>query len=96
MRTEPMKRVAGDPDKMNLPEGKTCRDCAHFRRCNAMFSHIAGDEVCDFYPLAFVEAIRPAAIPGDQRCDAGKPLPGAKCIGCGSIADPYGNLVCGH
>lgn len=26
-----------DPDKMQLPAGKTCGDCGHIRRCKAIF-----------------------------------------------------------
>lgn len=50
----PMLRRKTD-DGMNLPVGKTCADCAHCRRCCAIFGHIPGDEVCDFYPSRFLE-----------------------------------------
>jgi len=51
----PMTRAAhGDPE-MNLPEGKVCSDCVHFRRCNLIFGHIAADEVCDWAPSRFAE-----------------------------------------
>jgi hypothetical protein len=40
---------------MNLPQGKTCGDCVHIRRCNAMFGHMASDERCDWYPSRFRE-----------------------------------------
>lgn len=51
---EPMRRASkhDEPD-MDLPEGKTCSDCAHFRRCNLIFGHIAADEVCDWSPSRF-------------------------------------------
>lgn len=51
---EPMRRNSpyGDKD-MDLPEGKTCSDCVHFRRCNLMFGHIAADEVCDWSPSRY-------------------------------------------
>lgn len=48
---------------MDLPEGKTCADCAHFRRCNLMFGHIAADEVCDWSPSRFYPASVPAGAP---------------------------------
>lgn len=54
-RNRPMRRdaswVEGD---MKLPDGQTCSDCVHFARCQRLFGHIAGDEVCDFSPSRFV------------------------------------------
>lgn len=38
---------------MALPDGKTCGDCWHFKRCNSIFGHIAADEVCDWVPSRF-------------------------------------------
>jgi hypothetical protein len=38
---------------MRLPAGKTCGDCAHVRRCCAMFGHTPADTSCDFYPSRF-------------------------------------------
>ncbi|MNO64674.1 hypothetical protein D3C76_554090 [compost metagenome] len=52
---EPYRRTAKD-DGMNLPAGKTCKDCVHCRRCTLMFGHIPADEVCDWYPSRFREA----------------------------------------
>lgn len=60
-RTEPERRETylKDPDPcrrtMALPEGKTCGDCYAFRHCEAMYAHIAADEVCDFYPNRFAD-----------------------------------------
>lgn len=53
---EPYRRSAKD-DGMNLPEGKTCADCTHCRRCTLMFGHIPSDEVCDWYPSRFTEKV---------------------------------------
>lgn len=56
---EPMLRLlSGEPqdDGMNLPEGKTCGDCLHMKRCFAMFGHIPADEVCDWYPSRYRDA----------------------------------------
>lgn len=53
---EPYRRSAKD-DGMNLPEGKTCSDCTHCRRCTLMFGHIPADEVCDWYPSRFTEKV---------------------------------------
>ena len=38
---------------MNLPEGKTCGDCAHGPRCFAMFGHQAVYTYCDWFPRKF-------------------------------------------
>lgn len=53
---EPLRRSEIDEDRMNLPEGKTCGDCVHTRRCTMMFGHIAEDEACDWTPSRFREA----------------------------------------
>ncbi|OWV30168.1 hypothetical protein [Halomonas campaniensis] len=50
----PYKRQGDD---MDLPTGKTCADCVHCRRCTQIFGHIPADEVCDFSPSRFREAI---------------------------------------
>lgn len=42
-----------DPDKMRLPSGVTCGDCAHIRRCTLMFGHTATDTYCDWSPSRF-------------------------------------------
>lgn len=52
---QPMLRSKTDEDRMNLPEGKTCGDCVHARRCTMMFGHIPADEVCDWAPSRFRE-----------------------------------------
>ncbi len=39
---------------MNLPQGKTCGDCVHIPRCNAIYGHMASDERCDWYPSRFL------------------------------------------
>lgn len=44
--------------EMDLPNGKTCGDCTHCRRCCSMFGHIPGDEVCDWHPSRFVEKVK--------------------------------------
>jgi hypothetical protein len=48
-----------DDTCMALPEGKTCGDCRHARRCFAMFGHTATDTYCDFYPRRFLEPVAP-------------------------------------
>lgn len=61
---EPMRRAPNDADRMNLPEGLTCGDCVHSRRCTMMFGHIPADEVCDWAPSRFRQAAtaEPVAI----------------------------------
>lgn len=51
-----IRNIASDANcyiAMGLPEGKTCNDCVHCRRCCLMFGHIPEDEVCDFYPSRY-------------------------------------------
>jgi hypothetical protein len=49
---------------MALPEGQTCGNCFHFKRCEALFQAIAADEVCDFAPNRFI-AVTGATSRGD-------------------------------
>lgn len=53
-----LRRISSDKasNEMNLPEGKTCADCAHCYRCCSMFGHIPEDQVCDFHPSRFSPA----------------------------------------
>jgi hypothetical protein len=62
---EPYRRVRDDADRMNLPEGMTCGDCVHCRRCTMMYGHIPADEVCDWAPSRFLQtaSLKTAAIP---------------------------------
>lgn len=57
---EPYKRQG---DGMDLPQGKTCGDCVHCRRCCAIYGHIQEDEVCDFLPSRFKEKQAKEAAP---------------------------------
>jgi len=79
---EPMKREARDEYKMNLPEGKTCGDCAHFRRCNMIYGHIAGDEQCDWAPSRFAAKAKEVRV--------------KICIGCGGRVKEGEIPTCGH
>lgn len=54
---KPYVRAVVDNEQMNLPEGKTCGDCVHCRRCTLMFGHIPADEVCDWSPSRFREKV---------------------------------------
>ncbi len=43
-------------DEMKLPENKACSDCAHCKRCCAMFGVKPENRECDFYPVRFTPA----------------------------------------
>lgn len=48
--------VVIEPDydaEMRLPPGKTCGDCAHCKRCCAMFGRVPEDTSCDWWPSRF-------------------------------------------
>lgn len=38
---------------MNLPDGVTCGDCIHIKRCSAIFGHEPEDRYCDWFPRRF-------------------------------------------
>ncbi len=42
---------------MDLPDGKRCGDCFAVNHCAAFYGRIAADEVCDFFPVRFVELL---------------------------------------
>lgn len=42
-----------DPE-MQLPEGKTCADCAFEKQCCSMFGAKPENTWCDFHPVRFV------------------------------------------
>lgn len=44
-----------DKTCMELPAGKTCGDCKHFRHCASFYAHEATDTYCDFFPRRFLE-----------------------------------------
>jgi hypothetical protein len=44
-----------DPDKMRLPKGQTCGDCAHIQRCKSIYGHTETDTSCDWSPSRFVQ-----------------------------------------
>lgn len=45
-----------DVPTMNLPEGKTCSDCAHLYRCTVLFNCDPTNTHCDWDPSRFREA----------------------------------------
>lgn len=52
----PLNYDPADPEKMTLPAGTTCGDCAHIRRCKLMFGHVETDTSCDWAPSRFKSA----------------------------------------
>lgn len=54
--------MAAEPDypaEMALPEGKSCADCKHIRRCVAFGYSAPENTSCDFYPRRFVASAHP-------------------------------------
>lgn len=49
----PLNYDPTDPDKMRLPQGTTCGDCVHIRRCSMIFGHTETDAYCDWSPSRF-------------------------------------------
>ena len=43
---------------MDLPDGKTCSDCAYFRFCTQFIGNVAKNTSCDWFPIRFI-AVRP-------------------------------------
>ena len=41
--------------EMKLPEGKTCDDCVHAKRCFGMGFSKSGNRSCDFWPNKYRE-----------------------------------------
>lgn len=47
-------RDESDGGPMQLPDGKCCEDCKHWKRCKWLISTLTGKETkCDFYPSRF-------------------------------------------
>jgi DnaJ-class molecular chaperone len=59
---------------MQLPEGKTCADCANWSVCDFLISCIENNTECDFSPSRFVEIGKPE----DNTCP--------DCDGSGEVA----------
>jgi hypothetical protein len=56
----------GEPDydaEMRLPEGRTCDDCAHAKRCFGFGFSTPGRTSCDFWPNKYREAAKAAGAP---------------------------------
>jgi hypothetical protein len=50
-------KTAATAGGTDLPSGKTCGDCAHIRRCKAMFGHVETDTYCDWAPSRYREVV---------------------------------------
>ena len=51
---------------MRLPNGATCADCVHVKRCTSLFGVKPTDNVCDFHPRRYqarVVALAPEPKP---------------------------------
>lgn len=62
----PLNYDPTDPEKMRLPAGITCGDCAHIRRCKAIFGHVETDTFCDWSPSRFAARKTIAKATGEQ------------------------------
>jgi hypothetical protein len=56
-------RSCTDETCMKLPDGTTCGNCAHIRRCLAFgFSDSEKQSTCDFFPRRFLPAAPPRIV----------------------------------
>lgn len=54
---EARMKIQEEKDKMKLPNGRTCDECAHDEHCKWLFG-IKGDETeCSIYPSRFQEDV---------------------------------------
>lgn len=50
------RNVSGaNEDPLKLPDGKTCSDCAHFKRCEWLIQCKPESTSCDWLPIRFLE-----------------------------------------
>ncbi|MBA0342099.1 hypothetical protein D7U87_15525 [Stenotrophomonas maltophilia] len=57
-------KACSDSTCMELPAGKTCRDCVHVHRCCGIFGHTPTDTHCDWFPRRYREPVATAAEGG--------------------------------
>lgn len=57
-------KACSDKTCMELPDGKSCGECKHFRHCAAFYAHAATDTYCDFFPRRFVQRVEVANATG--------------------------------
>ncbi len=46
---------------MDLPQGKTCSDCHHIRRCTLLIDVDATNTWCDWFPIRFIQKEIPSS-----------------------------------
>lgn len=56
-------------DDMDLPEGRTCRSCAHIKNCQLLFRCKVENTRCDWAPSRYQEYHAPAAYPIDPSAE---------------------------
>lgn len=44
-------------EEMKLPEGTTCADCCHLKRCQNLFGCKPENTECDFFPIRFARRL---------------------------------------
>ena len=66
---------------MKLPDGKTCADCAYYKRCWALFECPADNTECDWAPSRFRRRVT-------DLCAHGFPRPCSMCSEC--VMSPLG------
>jgi hypothetical protein len=63
-------KACNDVTCMALPAGTTCGDCAHIKRCSAMFGHTPTDTYCDWLPRRFrTDGVPAGGEPTCWRCN---------------------------
>jgi hypothetical protein len=55
------------------PDGKTCADCIHFKRCSWLLSYSGKETQCDWAPSRF-RAKEGAALEAQQAVPPGAPV----------------------
>lgn len=66
---------------MNLPEGKTCGDCFHIRRCRMFgFTSSEKNKHCDFFPRRFKDIVELQCA--NEGCEAFRTAGTSFCDDC--------------
>ena len=54
---EARMKIQEEKDKLKLPSGKTCNDCAHIDHCKWLFGLSGNETECDIYPPRFQDDV---------------------------------------